>query len=512
MDLDSPDQSSVVEFLSDPATHGVAEPVEVITTHSAHVFLAGKLAYKIKRAVKYNYLDFTTLEARERVIRHELALNAPAAPAIYDRVVTITRDASGQLSLNGAGVPVEYALRMHRFAREDELTFIADAGNFSDALAESLGASIADFHAAAAKRPPDGAVLIGEIIEELREALGGMQQTLGRDRVTKFFEQTDRVFGGIAAFLSRRSVAGRVRRCHGDLHLKNLVMIDGKPVPFDALEFDERLGTCDVFYDFAFLVMDLLHRGLDAQANALLNSYLRSSGDFAGLAALPLFLSIRAAIRSMVAVQTTSGTVAQDIAGEAREYLEQALRYLSPSPPRLVAVGGLSGTGKTTIAARIAPRLGSAPGAVHLRSDLERKAMYGAEPLDQLSEEAYRPAVSRKVYARLLDAAEQVLRAGHSVIVDATYLLHADRVAIEALCARLQRPFDGIWLTADLATLERRVSMRTADASDADVAVMRGQIERGSEPTSWTEIDASGDVEEVVAGAIAKLSVTGPLA
>ena len=499
MNSDPTDQTNVVEFLSDPATHGVVVPVQVITTHSAHVFLAGDLAFKIKRAVKYNYLDFTTLEAREKVIKHELTLNTPAAPTIYDCVVTITREASGRLALDGDGVPVEYALRMHRFAREDELTNIADAGNLTNELAEKLGQAVADFHTAAEGHAPDGAVLIGEIIDELREAFAGMEQTLGHDRLEEYFKRTDQTFSDIASVLSQRSGDGSVRRCHGDLHLKNLVMIEGKPVPFDALEFDERLGTCDVFYDFAFLTMDFLHRGLAVQANVLLNSYLRKTEDFAGLRTLPLFLSIRAAIRSMVAVQTLSSTVADDIAHDACNYLEQANRYLSPLPPRLVAIGGLSGSGKTTVAARVTPSLGPAPGSVHLRSDLERKTMFGAKPLDQLPQKAYQPEVNRKVYARLSERAEQVLLARHSVIVDATFLDGAERAAIGALAARLCVPFDGIWLTADPTTLERRVSTRAEDASDADVDVLRAQLKREAGPMTWTEIDASGGVERIVA-------------
>ncbi|MGB5557815.1 MAG: AAA family ATPase [Paracoccaceae bacterium] len=498
MNSDPTDQTEVVEFLSDPETYGIDTPVEMITTHSAYVFLAGDLAFKIKRAVKYNYLDFSTLDARRKVIVHELALNAPAAPAIYDRVVTITREGPGRLAFDGKGKPVEYALRMHRFAREDELTCIADAGNLTNDLAERLGHVIADFHASAERRPPDSAVLIGEIIEELREAFGGMESTLGQDRLAKYFGRTDRTFGEVAWLLSQRSGEGRVRRCHGDLHLRNLVMIEGQPVPFDALEFDERLGTCDVFYDFAFLVMDLLHRGLTRQANVLLNSYLRKSRDFTGLATMPLFLSIRAAIRSMVAVQTMSGSASGDIARDARNYLEQAIDYLILSPPRLVAVGGLSGSGKSTIAARIAPSLRPTPGAVHLRSDLERKAMFGARPLERLPKEAYRPGVSRDVYARLLDAAEQVLLARHSVIIDATFLAEAEREAVGALAARLHVPFDGIWLSADPATLERRIAARAADASDADVDVLRAQLTRETGPVNWSEIDASGEPEQVV--------------
>ncbi|AKH99932.1 hypothetical protein IMCC20628_01216 [Hoeflea sp. IMCC20628] len=498
MNPDPTDQTEVVEFLSDPETYGVEKPVEMITTHSAYVFLAGDLAFKIKRAVKYNYLDFSTLDARRNVIAHELALNAPAAPAIYDRVVTITREGPGRLALDGKGIPVEYALRMHRFRREDELTCIADAGKLTDDLAEKLGHVIAGLHAAAEKRPSDGAVLIGEIIDELREAFARMEPVLGHDRLGEYFRRTDRTFGDVASLLSQRSAEGYVRRCHSDLHLKNLVMIDGQPVAFDALEFDERLGTCDIFYDFAFLVMDLLHRGLALQANVLQNSYLWKSRDYPGLATLPLFLSIRAAIRSMVAVQTMSSAVTGDIARDAQTYLEQAIDFLTPIAPRLVAVGGLSGSGKTTIAARIAPNLGSSPGAVHLRSDLERKAMFGVDPLDRLPANAYRSEANRDVYARLLDEAEQVLCAGHSVILDATFLAEADRGAFGELSVRLGVPFDGIWLNSDPATLERRISTRTADASDADADVLHAQLKRGTGPVTWTEIDASGGLQQVV--------------
>ena len=500
------DQTEIVDFLKDPATYGIATPVEMVTTHSAYVFLAGDQAFKIKRAVRYNYLDFSTLDARRKVIAHELALNSPSAPSIYDRVVTITREKSGRLALDGTGKPVEYALRMRRFRREDELTCIADAGGLDNDLAERLGRVIADLHSAAEKRPLDGAVLIGEIVAELREAFDRMQTTLGSDRVSVYFRQTDRTFDALAPLLSQRSDQGRVRRCHGDLHLKNLVMIEGEPVLFDALEFDERLGTCDTFYDLAFLVMDLLHRGLSGQANALQNSYLRTLADFTGLATLPLFLSIRAAIRSMVGVQTISGTVAGDMAREAESYLDQAIGFRTPSPPRLVAVGGLSGSGKTAVAGRIAPGLGASPGAVHLRSDLERKAMFGVEPLERLPDAAYRPDVNSAIYARLLDEAEEILLARHSVIIDATFLAEADRQAAADLAARLRVPFHGIWLDADPATLERRIAARTADASDADVEVLHKQLKRGAGPVIWTEIDAGGALDQVVALVEATLS------
>ncbi|UWQ85690.1 bifunctional aminoglycoside phosphotransferase/ATP-binding protein [Leisingera caerulea] len=490
-------QAEAVAFLSSPSAYGSDGPVEVVTTHSAHVFLTGGLAFKIKRAVRYSYLDFSSLDSRKAVLERELALNAPAAPEIYDRVVAVTRDASGGLALDGAGAPVEYVLRMHRFPREAELSRIADAGGLTVDLAARLGSAVAAYHADAERRGADGAVLIREIIDELREAFDGMEPVLGRGRVAAFLDRTEQVFAQAAPRLTERSDAGYVRRCHGDLHLRNLVMINGRPVPFDALEFDERLGTCDVFYDFGFLLMDLLHRGAAAQANAALNSYLQAAGDYGGLAALPLFMALRAAIRAMVTVQGMAGSGSDEAAGDARNYLDLAADCLAAAPPRLVAVGGLSGTGKTTVAARVAPLLRPAPGAVHLRSDVERKALFGAAPLDRLPAEGYGPDVTAKVYARLLDLAEQALRAGHSVIVDATFLEAGYRKQALALAARLGVPFDGIWLHADPAVLEQRIAARTGDASDADADVLHAQLKRSADPAGWTRIACGGEAGQV---------------
>ncbi|UWQ39833.1 AAA family ATPase (plasmid) [Leisingera aquaemixtae] len=506
MQPDETQQAEVVAFLSEPSAHGADAPVEVITTHSAHVFLTGGLAFKIKRAVRYSYLDFSSLAARKAVLERELALNAPAAPEIYDRVIAVRREASGQLALDGAGEPVEYVLRMRRFPREAELSHIADDGGLTVDLAARLGTAVAAYHAEAARRGADGAALIGEIVEELREALGGMEEVLGRGRADAFIAAAGRAFAAAAPLLSQRAAAGLVRRCHGDLHLRNLVLIGGRVVPFDALEFDERLGTCDVFYDFAFLLMDLLHRGAAAQANAALNSYLRAAGDFGGLAALPLFMSIRAAIRAMVTVQGMAGSGSEAAAAEARSYLELAAECLAAAPPRLVAVGGLSGTGKTTVAARVAPLLRPAPGAVHLRSDVERKALLGAAPLERLPAAGYGPEVTARVYARLLDLAEQALRAGHSVILDATFLEAGVRDRAEALAARLRVPFDGIWLQGDPAVLEQRIAARTGDASDADAGVLRAQLKRAADPAGWTRIACGGDAGQVAGLVEAALS------
>ena len=500
------DQRAALDWLSDPASHGGAEP-EHVETHGAHVFLAGDHAYKIKRAVAYDYMDFSTLEIRERMLRRELELNRPAAPEIYLDVVPLTQGDTG-LELNGAGDPVEWVLRMHRFPPENELSNVADRGTLCDEMAEALGKSVAAYHAQAPLRDGDGAVLIGEIVEELEQAFAGMTEALGAEAVDGFSQECRAALEAQSALLTARSEAGHLRRCHGDLHLRNLVLIDGRPVPFDALEFDEVLGTCDVLYDMAFLVMDLMHRDLTDAASLALNAWLFEAGgkEDAGLAALPLFIAIRAGIRAMVDVQTGRASHHEaEQEADARIYMAQALAALSPPPPCLVVVAGASGTGKTTLARRLAPGLGALPGAVHLRSDLERKALAGVDPLTHLPPEAYTAQATQDVYDRLFGRAETLLGAGQSVILDATFWDPAERLAAEDLAARLGAPFTGLWLTAPQDLLQDRVTARHGDASDADASVVALQIARGAGAVDWTELDAGQELDALVSAAQALL-------
>lgn len=500
------DQSEVIAFLADPATHADA-PVDRVDTHSAHVFLAGDRAWKIKRAVRYDYLDFSTLAARKAVLERELALNAPAAPTIYRRVVPVTRGPRGRLALGGSGPAVEYALEMRRFPAEAQLDRIAAAGRLDDGLARALGEEVARYHDAADIRPEDGAALIGEILEELGRVFAGMTGDLPPGAVAAFGRAAGAQHARLSELLSRRSAEGRVRRCHSDLHLANIVLIDGRPVPFDALEFDERLGTCDTGYDLAFLLMDLDQRGLGRQANLCLNAWLGQTRDFAVLAALPLFLAVRAAIRAMVAVQTARASGGR-VPPEATDMLDRALGYLAPPPPRLVAVGGRSGTGKTTVARHLAPALPPVPGAVHLRSDEVRKALAGVDPLSPLPGSAYGPDSARPVYDRLLAEARACLSAGQSVILDATFLDPTERARVDKLAAEIGAPLTAIWLDAPPEVLLARVAARRGDASDADASVVRAQLARDPGPILWARHGADRP-PTVIAAEIADLSVTG---
>ena len=290
------------------------------------------------------------------------------------------------------------------------------------------------------------------------------------------------------ALLSLRERAGRVARCHGDLHLGNIVLLDGEPLLFDAIEFDPRIATGDVLYDLAFLLMDLIERGLTPAANIVLNRYLnetRRAEDLDALAALPLFLSLRAAIRAKVAAERRTQTGERAATEQsARDYFALAGKLLAPPPPMLVAVGGLSGSGKSLLARALAADIAPVPGAVVLRSDVERKALFGIAETGRLPETAYSRDVTAQVYAALAGKARRVIAAGHSAIVDAVFADAGERTAIAQAAAGAA--FHGLFLTADLATRLARVGGRRGDASDADAAVAREQERYDLGAMQWT--------------------------
>ncbi len=512
--VDSQDeQVDVVAFLSDPNAYPAQDGsgpghVERIQTHAAIVFLAGSHAYKIKRAVTYAYLDFSALEKRRRICLHELAVNRINAPDIYLGVVPITRDSTGQLAIDGHGEVLEWALHMRRFPSTNILSARFERTPPSADLIGRLATRILAQHDQAARLITlAGAARIGGIVDELRTVFAATPSTLPQHIIDTLIGRMQHELHAIRFCLKLRGRQGCVRRCHGDLHLGNIVLIDDKPVLFDALEFDETLATIDVLYDLAFLIMDLDVRGFAPAANLLLNRYLQIGQrdlDIHGLRALPLFLALRAGIRAMVAVergQGLTGTAHEKADAEARRYVEKAMGYLAPRHSQLVAIGGYSGTGKSTLASSLASEIGAFPGAIHLRSDIERKAMSGARETERLASNAYTPETNSKVYDRLLRRARQVLRSGCSVVVDAAFLLPAERTNIEAVARRSGVPFSGVWLTAGKAIATHRVSLRQGDASDATTPVVEAQFANGTGHVSWTHIEADGTAEDTLANA-----------
>ena len=500
-------QEPVIEFLSDPATHGGA-PVKRIDTHAALVFLAADRAFKIKRAVRFPFLDFSTLKLRRIACNAEIAVNRAFAPAIYRSVVPITREGSGQLAIGGKGDPVEWAVAMRRFDENQTLDHLAAAGHIDDALADALGRSVAAAHRFAPTATQAQFVdALAKIIEQNETELAAEPDLLSLQDLRDLADATREAFERVKPLLSARERAGLVRRCHGDLHLGNIVLIDGKPVLFDAIEFDERIATGDIFYDLAFLLMDLIGRGLESAANIVLNRYLTDTQrihDFDALAALPLFMSVRAAIRAKVtAARRRQGNSPAGSAQSARDYAALARKLLTPAEPQLIALGGLSGTGKSLLARTLAPGLLPPPGAVTLRSDVERKLMFGTGETERLLETAYAAEATAKVYATLFEKAKRVVAAGHSVIVDAVFAQPDERADIAKAAAGAT--FNGLFLHASLETRLARIGDRSHDASDADADIARKQEEFDLGRMTWGKVDASGTPEETFIRAEAML-------
>jgi len=495
-------QDEVLAFLADPATHG-GEKVSRIDTHAASVFLAGDRALKVKRAVRFPFLDYSTLEKRKAACEAELAVNAPYAPKIYCGVVPITREADGKLAVGGAGAAVEWAVHMQRFDESRTLDHLAEG--IDAALADALGHAVAAAHRQSQPRDGDAWIAaLGAYIEEHVEAFRQHPRIFPLDDIAALAGKSRDAYERITPLLRERSRDGFVRRIHGDLHLGNIVLIKDKPVLFDAIEFSDIIATGDIFYDLAFLLMDLLERGLKEPANIVFNRYLaedRRIENLDALAALPFFLSMRAAIRAEVTaarMERAADTERREIAKTARAYFAFALRAIAPPPPRLVAVGGLSGTGKSRLAQSLAANVEPMPGAVVIRSDLERKTLFGVGETEKLPASAYAAEVNARVYATLTDRARRILAAGHSAIIDAVFARPQERTVVAAVGASAKIPFRGLFLTADLDTRLRRVGARAADASDADAAVAKSQESYDVGPIDWTPIDASGPPERTL--------------
>lgn len=463
---------------------GGADPVE---THISAVFVGPDAALKLKKAVALGFLDFTELAARERFARRELAVNAAyAPPGLYRDVVPVTRGAEGRLCLGGEGEVVDWVLRMAPVPPADFLDAVAAGGGLTPALLDAVADAVWRLHGAAPVARQDTPAAMAAVIAG--NARAARAAGLPMDRVASWEEAAEGCRARLAPLLAARAEEGRVRRCHGDLHLGNLCLWQGRPTPFDALEFDEELATIDTGYDLAFLLMDLERRAGRAAANRVMNRYVARGGDAGLTAALPLWLSLRAVIRAHVEGARGRAEAALDYLAMA----EAALRP-PPGPVRVVAVGGLPGTGKSTLARALAPGLGRAPGALILRSDEIRKRQHGLAPEERLPPEAYGAAASGAVFRELFARAAGVAAAGHAVLADASFLRAEDRAGIAAAAAAAGAAFTGFWLRAPLPVLLARLAARKGDASDADAAVLEAAAARDPGPVAWEVLDAEGD-------------------
>jgi aminoglycoside phosphotransferase family enzyme/predicted kinase len=490
------DQTQTIAFLRQAAAEAAA-PVETISTHISIVLLAGERAFKLKRAVRFPYVDFSTAARRLAACEAELRLNRRTAPKLYLGVRRITREADGCLAFDGGGELVDAIVEMRRFPQEALLDDMARQGGLTARIMTDLARRIAAFHhAAEPDRAHGGAAAVAAVLDindrSLRET--SLVPAHEADALALAFR---RAFERHQHLLEARRTAGKVRRCHGDLILRNICLIDGEPTMFDCIEFDDALATIDVLYDLAFLLMDLWHRGQRELANLVFNRYLDQADESDGLALMPFFMAMRATVRAHVtAAQAEDGAGdATAVHAEARAYFDLARSLLASASarPALLAVGGLSGSGKSTVAALLAPRVGTAPGARVLASDRIRKRLHGVAAETRLPEAAYRREVSAEVYDVLRREAAAVLGAGWIAVVDAVFADPSEREAIAAVAAERGAPFHGFWLEAPVATLKDRISARTNDPSDATPEVLAAQTRYDLGAMTWTRVDAQNE-------------------
>lgn len=464
------------------------QAVEVLETHISWILLTGEFAYKIKRPVHYPFLDLRSAERRAFLCHEEIRLNRRFAPEIYLDVCRIT-SLKGEARMQGAGQTIEHAVKMHQFATDEELDRLLQSARLVTEELEAFGRELARIHAGLPTAQPSQdwghPATLKEVIRGNLEECARASASFGiRADVRALQVPLEARLEAAGHWMSQRFVTGRVRECHGDLHAQNIVRLGSRLVAFDCLEFEPALRWIDVADEIAFLLADLDARHRPPHAWAFLGGYLTESGDFQACRLLHLYKAHRALVRAKVialsavkfAGKTARGT--STTLRQIEEYLNCAWRSLFPKPPVLILMFGLSGSGKTWISERLALRVG----AIHLRSDLERKRLMGLREMERsrsdLGEGLYRREISARVYQQLSQCARDILAGGFSAIVDATFNGRADRAQFRDLAADLGVKLWVVHCQAPRTTLRARIierSLRADDASEGDLSVLRWQ-------------------------------------
>ena len=488
---------TLVQALMDPAAypHPVRE-VRHLATHISDVFLTGPFAYKIKKPVDFKFLDYSTLEKRRHYCEREVALNRRLAPDIYLSVVPITRDGD-VFRVEGKGEPVEYAVKMVEFGQEGLLDAMAGRGELTRDHILDLADQVARFHQSVERA--DDAFGMPEAVGE--NVLRNFEQTakyqgvvVSPERFSRLKDYSENFLINKALLFQQRIKSGAIRVCHGDLHLQNICLDRGRLIIFDCIEFNDSLNHIDVISEVAFLLMDLDHRGLSGLGTRFLNAYLDRTQDYEGLLMLDFYLAYRACVRAKVAcflldepdIPEGEKAAAKD---RAASYFDLAERCLAPRRPGLILMAGVSGSGKSTVAADVSEHSG---GAV-IRSDAVRKSLAGLGQDERASAEygegLYSIEMTGRTYEGLLERTAPVVESGRRAILDATYAQRKHRIAARLWAEKHGVPFGILHCTAPQSVLETRLTKRTAagtDVSAADVGIMRRQLST-FEPFDETE-------------------------
>jgi uncharacterized protein len=473
--------------------HPVQEPVQVLQTHISYVFLTGEYAYKVKKPVNFGFLDFASLEKRRYFCHEELRLNRRLSPDLYLAVLPIIEN-SGQYWLGAVDtieIAAEYALQMRQFPQEMLLSHLFQDGKLTPALVQQLAMQVAAFHASVATSPEVyGSVAAVQQVDinnyAISAAFVGASQTQQQLDETRAF--TTQFFERHADWFAQRQIEGKIRECHGDLHLNNVCVYQDNIQIFDCIEFNQEFRNIDVIYDTAFLVMDLAFRGRADLANLFLNTYLEQTGDYRGAALLPLYLSMRAYIRGKVNSlalndPAISAPEKAEFLQRGQAYYRQAWEYSRRSQGRIILMSGLSGSGKSTVARLLAQKFN----AIHVRSDAVRKHLADI-PLHQRGDASgiYTPEMTQKTYGALLELGLLLAQQGWTVVLDAKYDRQALRQPVleEAIAAHI--PLKIVRCTAPMEVLRDRLNRRTNDIADATAELLDSQT-KAAEPLTDSE-------------------------
>ena len=462
--------------------------IELIETHISWVILTGKFVYKIKKPVNFDFLDFSTLEKRKTFCEQEIALNRRLAPDIYLDVVSITGTSEKPLIsvASNEDKAFEFAVKMKQFPQSAQFDNLLAAGDLSSEKIDALAPVVADFHQRTAVASED--MDYGnkdKVINPVKENFDLISESLKTDtyqgQLAALKQWSFTEFSKLESVFEQRKKDGFIRECHGDMHLRNLAWIDDKPLAFDCIEFNPDLRWIDVISEIAFLIMDLQDRKQHHLANRFLNSYLEITGDYAGLKVMPFYLCYRAMVRAKVDALRI-GQLDKNIENRQDEfeqfesYIDLAIGYTKAPTPALMIMRGLSASGKSTVSQQLLEKLG----AIRVRSDVERKRLFGLKAKEKAKSDIdkgiYSTQASEQTYVKLLELAAEVISAGFSVIIDAAFLHYHQREPFQALAKKLAVPFTILEVTAPIEILQQRIIARKNDASDADLSVLNNQL------------------------------------
>jgi aminoglycoside phosphotransferase family enzyme/predicted kinase len=462
--------------------HAVITPIKIIQTHISYVFLTGEFAYKLKKSVNFGFLDFSTLALRKHFLEEELRLNQPIAPDIYLEVIPICKNnESYSLGKCEENTAEEYVLKMRQFPQENLLINMFEEGKLTASHMQILGKTVAQFHPKTITNDYIKTFGITEIINKsIQENYQQTSKYIDIAQTAEQYEQTkqftDNFLKEKKEVFLKRIENNKIRECHGDLHLKNICWWHDKMQLFDRIEFNEPFRFVDVIYDVAFTVMDLDARKKPDFANIFLNTYLEETGDWEGAQVLPLYLSRQAYVRAKVTSfllddLAISDADKQQALATAKSYYHLAWEYTQIPLGKLILMSGLSGSGKTTTAKKLAPQLK----AIHLRSDAVRKHLAGVPLNQQANEEIYRLHWSEKTYAKLLELGIMLAKQGFTVILDAKYDKIKWRTPVIEQAKANHLPLEIIYCDAPKEELKERLLQREKDISDATPEVLLKQ-------------------------------------